>query len=45
MSAATATILDAKLARKPGKLGMLVFGLALIIGLVYARSPISSDAA
>ena len=45
MSAATATILDAKLARKPGKLGMLVFGLALIIGLVYAASQLIGDLA
>jgi len=43
MSAATATILEAKMSRKPGKIGMLVFGLALIIGFVYAGSQLIGD--
>jgi len=43
MSAATATTLDSKLSRKPGKIGMLVFGLALIVGCVYAASQLIGD--
>src|SRR5208283_1806153 len=43
MSAATATILDSKLSRKPGKIGMLVFGLALIVGCVYAAAQLIGD--
>jgi len=45
MSAAAATILDSKLSRKPGKLGMLIFGLALTIGFVYAASQLIGDLA
>ena len=45
MSAATATILDVKMSRKPGEIGMLVFGLALTIGLVYAASQLVGDLA
>ena len=43
MSAATATILDSKLSRKPGKTGMLIFGLALIAGFIYAASQLIGD--
>ena len=43
MSAATATILDVKMSRKPGEIGMLVFGLALTIGLVYAASQLVGE--
>jgi PiT family inorganic phosphate transporter len=33
------------MSRKPGKIGMLVFGLALIIGFVYAASQLIGDLA
>jgi PiT family inorganic phosphate transporter len=35
--------LDSKMAAGPGKLGMLVFGVALIIGFVYAGGHLISD--
>src|ERR1700728_1514378 len=36
MATASTTVLDAKLRRSPGKIGMIVFGVVLIIGFVYA---------
>jgi inorganic phosphate transporter, PiT family len=36
-------LLDSKITRKPGKLGTLVFGAALIIGAIYAGSHLISD--
>ena len=38
MATATATpsVLDQKLSRSPGKLGMLIFGVVLVIGVGYA---------
>ncbi|MBV8052553.1 MAG: inorganic phosphate transporter [Acidobacteriaceae bacterium] len=35
--------LDAKLKKSPGKLGVLIFGVVLIIGVVYAGSSLISD--
>jgi inorganic phosphate transporter, PiT family len=35
--------LEAKLEKGPGKIGMLVFGVALLIGLVYAATHLLSD--
>jgi inorganic phosphate transporter, PiT family len=35
--------LDAKITRTPGKVGALVFGLALVIGAIYAGSHLLSD--
>ena len=35
--------LQAKMAQGPGKLGLLIFGVALIIGFVYARGHLLSD--
>jgi len=35
--------LQNKLARKPGKLGMIIFGAALLVGLIYAAVSLISD--
>lgn len=40
---ATHVAVKEKLARKPGRLGMLIFGLALIVGFIYAASQLLSD--
>jgi len=41
-----ASLLDAKLAKSsPGKIGMVVFGVALLAGVVYIASRISADLA
>ena len=37
------TLLDQKLSRSPGKLGMLVFGVVLVIGVAYAGSSLLHD--
>jgi len=34
-AAAAPSLLDAKMSRSPGRIGMLVFGVALVIGLIY----------
>jgi len=44
MAAAT-TVLDAKLSRSPGRIGMLGFGVVLIIGVVYSAYHLLSDLA
>ena len=36
--ATASTILDSKLRRSPGKVGMVFFGVVLIIGFIYAGS-------
>jgi PiT family inorganic phosphate transporter len=41
--ATAASVLDAKMSRSPGRVGMLVFGAALIAGVVYAGSHLISD--
>jgi PiT family inorganic phosphate transporter len=41
--AASSTVLDAKLSRSPGKIGMLVFGLVLLVGVIYAGSQLLGD--
>ena len=45
MAAATTTpsVLDQKLSRSPGKIGMLVFGIVLVIGVGYAGSSLLHD--
>jgi PiT family inorganic phosphate transporter len=43
MATATGTLLDQKLNRSPGKLGMLVFGVVLVIGVGYAGSRLLHD--
>ncbi len=35
--------LDAKITRKPGKIGALLFGVALIVGAIYSGSHLLSD--
>ena len=43
MATASSTVLDAKLARSPGKIGMIVFGIVLVIGFAYAGSHLLGD--
>jgi PiT family inorganic phosphate transporter len=40
---ATATVLDSKLSRSPGKIGFLIFGAVLVVGVVYAGSQLVRD--
>jgi len=42
-STAVAPAVHSKLNRKPGKVGMLIFGIALIVGFVYAAYHLLSD--
>jgi len=42
---APSTLLDQKLSRSPGKLGMLIFGVVLVIGVGYAGSSLLHDLA
>ena len=42
-SPAAPTALDAKISRSPGRLGMFVFGIIFVIGLVYAGSHLLHD--
>jgi PiT family inorganic phosphate transporter len=42
-TAATSSVLEAKIGKSPGRTGMLIFGLVLIAGLVYAGSHLISD--
>ena len=41
--AAPSTVLDAKLSRSPGKIGMIIFGIVLVIGFAYAGSHLLGD--
>ena len=41
--AAASTVLDAKLSRSPGRIGMIVFGIVLLIGFAYAGSHLLDD--
>jgi inorganic phosphate transporter, PiT family len=43
MSAASTSLLDQKLSRSPGKIGMLIFGAVLAIGVAYAGSSLIHD--
>src|SRR6202521_5750550 len=43
MATAPPTVLDQKLSRSPGKLGMLIFGVVLIVGVAYAGSSLLHD--
>ena len=43
MATASTTALDAKLSRNPGKIGMIVFGVALFAGLIYTIISIAGD--
>jgi inorganic phosphate transporter, PiT family len=42
MASAT-SVLDAKITRSPGKLGMIGFGIVVLIGVIYAGSHLLSD--
>ena len=41
--ATASTVLDAKLSRSPGRIGMVIFGIVLLIGFAYAGSPLLDD--
>ncbi len=43
MATASQTLLDQKLSRTPGKLGILIFGAALVVGVLYAGSSLLRD--
>ena len=43
MATASQTVLDQKLSRSPGKIGMVVFGVVLVIGVTYAGSSLVHD--
>src|SRR6202162_4540484 len=43
MATAPPTVLDQKLSRSPGKLGMLIFGVVLIVGVAYSGSSLLHD--
>ena len=38
-----ANLLDSKIGRKPGKIGSIIFGLALVAGLIYSGTHLLSD--
>src|ERR1700683_5022176 len=38
-----ATTLDAKITRGPGKIGIAIFGVALVIGFIYAGMHLADD--
>src|SRR5271165_6120949 len=43
MATASTSVLDQKLSRSPGKIGILVFGIVLVIGVAYAGSSLLHD--
>jgi len=43
MATAATTTLDAKISRSPGMIGMVIFGIVLIIGFAYAGSHLIGD--
>jgi PiT family inorganic phosphate transporter len=43
MAAAASPALEQKLSRNPGKIGMIVFGLALVAGLIYTILAMKED--
>src|ERR1700734_2440450 len=43
MATATGSVLDQKLSRSPGKIGMLVFGIVLVIGFAFSGSHFLGD--
>jgi inorganic phosphate transporter, PiT family len=43
MATASQTVLDQKLSRSPGRVGILVFGVVLLIGVIYAGSSLVHD--
>jgi PiT family inorganic phosphate transporter len=43
MATASTSVLDQKLSRSPGKIGMVIFGIVLVIGVGYAGSSLLHD--
>jgi inorganic phosphate transporter, PiT family len=43
MATAPTSVLDHKLSRSPGKLGMLIFGAVLVVGVLYAGTSLLHD--
>jgi PiT family inorganic phosphate transporter len=43
MATASQTLLDQKLSRSPGKLGILIFGAVFLVGILYAGSSLLRD--
>ena len=43
MATAASPALEKKMARNPGKIGMVVFGVALLVGVIYTGVSIASD--
>jgi inorganic phosphate transporter, PiT family len=43
MATASQTVLDQKLSRSPGKLGMLIFGAVLLVGVLYSGTSLLHD--
>jgi len=43
MATASQTLLDQKLSRSPGKIGVLIFGVVLVVGVAYAGSSLLHD--
>ena len=43
MSTASTSVLDSKLSRSPGKIGMIVFGIVLLIGFSYSAAHLLGD--
>jgi PiT family inorganic phosphate transporter len=43
MATAPPSVLDAKLSRSPGKIGMLIFGVILVVGVIYAGGHLITD--
>ena len=43
MATASSTVLDAKIARSPGKIGVIIFGIVLLVGFAYAGSHLLQD--
>jgi len=43
MPTAGSAVLEAKIARSPGKIGMIIFGIVLVIGFAYAGSHLLGD--
>src|SRR5579871_266465 len=41
--ATASTVLDAKISRSPGKIGMIVFGIVLLVGVLYAGTSLLRD--
>lgn len=43
MASVAPTLLDAKISKSPGKIGVALFGLIVVVGLIYIGLQLSSD--